>query len=131
LRVISMQSTLPIYHTCLDWDAFFAEYPVPDVLERTVLPVAAGETARVPEQARESAGDRHSEMKLPYIQNESPGAAGAYWTHNYSTPTQRNAYIVQLTRPPIRIHCDCPQVALLGTVTRAPNEMKRPSALPQ
>jgi hypothetical protein len=36
LRVISMQSTLPIYHTSLDWDAFFAEYPVPDVFERTV-----------------------------------------------------------------------------------------------
>jgi phenylacetate-CoA ligase len=31
-----MQSTLPIYHTSLDWDAFFAEYPVPDVFERTV-----------------------------------------------------------------------------------------------
>jgi hypothetical protein len=36
LRVIYRQSRLPIYHKSLDWDAFFAEYPVPDVFERTV-----------------------------------------------------------------------------------------------
>ena len=36
LRVIYKQSRLPIYHKSLDWDAFFAEYPVPDVFERTV-----------------------------------------------------------------------------------------------
>jgi hypothetical protein len=49
LRVIYKQSGLPIYHKSLDWDAFFAEYPVPDVFERTRLPVAARETSRVPE----------------------------------------------------------------------------------
>ena len=34
--MIYKQSRLPIYHKSLDWDAFFAEYPVPDVFERTV-----------------------------------------------------------------------------------------------
>jgi hypothetical protein len=36
LRVIYKQSGLPIYHKSLDWDVFYAEYPVPDVFERTV-----------------------------------------------------------------------------------------------
>jgi hypothetical protein len=49
LRVIYKQSRLPIYHKSLDWDAFFAEYPVSDVFERTRLLVAARETSRVPE----------------------------------------------------------------------------------
>ena len=31
-----MQTELPIYQKSIDWDAFFAEYPVPDVYERTV-----------------------------------------------------------------------------------------------
>ena len=31
-----MQTVLPIYQKSIDWDAFFAEYPVPDVFERTV-----------------------------------------------------------------------------------------------
>lgn len=29
-------SKLPIYHQSIDWDAFFEEYPVPDVYEQTV-----------------------------------------------------------------------------------------------
>jgi phenylacetate-CoA ligase len=33
---MSLQTQLPIYHKSIDWDAFFAEYPVPDVFERTV-----------------------------------------------------------------------------------------------
>jgi phenylacetate-CoA ligase len=31
-----LDTQLPIYHKSIDWDAFFAEYPVPDVYERTV-----------------------------------------------------------------------------------------------
>ena len=31
-----IQTVLPIYQKSIDWDAFFAEYPVPDVFERTV-----------------------------------------------------------------------------------------------
>lgn len=31
-----MQTELPIYQKSINWDAFFAEYPVPDVYERTV-----------------------------------------------------------------------------------------------
>ena len=31
-----MQTVLPIYQKSIDWNAFFAEYPVPDVYERTV-----------------------------------------------------------------------------------------------
>ncbi len=31
-----IQTALPIYQKSIDWDAFFAEYPVPDVFERTV-----------------------------------------------------------------------------------------------
>lgn len=31
---MTMQSTLPIYHTSIDWDAFFTKWPVPDVFER-------------------------------------------------------------------------------------------------
>jgi phenylacetate-CoA ligase len=34
--VTDMQTELPIYQKSIDWDAFFAEYPVPDVYERTV-----------------------------------------------------------------------------------------------
>src|SRR5471032_1297290 len=34
--VTDMQTQLPIYQKSIDWDAFFAEYPVPDVYERTV-----------------------------------------------------------------------------------------------
>jgi len=30
------ETQLPIYQKSIDWDAFFAEYPVPDVYERTV-----------------------------------------------------------------------------------------------
>ena len=30
------ESTLPIYHAALDWEAFFREYPVPDVFAETV-----------------------------------------------------------------------------------------------
>ena len=30
------KTSLPIYHQAIDWDAFFKEYPVPDVYERTV-----------------------------------------------------------------------------------------------
>ncbi len=33
----TMKSALPIYHQNIDWDAFFAEYPVPDIFERTVF----------------------------------------------------------------------------------------------
>jgi phenylacetate-CoA ligase len=33
----NMETTLPIYQKSIDWDAFFAEYPVPDVFERTVF----------------------------------------------------------------------------------------------
>ncbi len=32
-----METQLPIYHKSIDWDAFFATYPVPDVFERTVF----------------------------------------------------------------------------------------------
>jgi phenylacetate-CoA ligase len=31
-----LETALPIYHKSIDWDAFFAEYAVPDVFERTV-----------------------------------------------------------------------------------------------
>jgi phenylacetate-CoA ligase len=31
-----LETRLPIYHKAIDWDAFFSEYPVPDVFERTV-----------------------------------------------------------------------------------------------
>ncbi len=31
---MTMQSSLPIYHTSIDWDAFFAKWQVPDVFER-------------------------------------------------------------------------------------------------
>ena len=30
------QSSLPLYHKAIDWDALYAEYPVPDVYSRTV-----------------------------------------------------------------------------------------------
>ena len=30
------QTELPIYHKSIDWDAFFATYPAPDVFEKTV-----------------------------------------------------------------------------------------------
>lgn len=32
-----MQTELPIYQKSIDWDAFFSEYPVPDVFARTVF----------------------------------------------------------------------------------------------
>jgi phenylacetate-CoA ligase len=32
-----MQTELPIYHQSIDWDAFYATYPVPDVFEKTVF----------------------------------------------------------------------------------------------
>lgn len=30
------RSSLPVFHRSIDWDAFFDEYPLPDVFERTV-----------------------------------------------------------------------------------------------
>jgi phenylacetate-CoA ligase len=32
-----VQTQLPIYHLSMDWERFFATYPVPDVFERTVF----------------------------------------------------------------------------------------------
>src|SRR5260221_4768912 len=32
-----MQTELPIYHQSIDWDAFYATYPVPDVVEKAVF----------------------------------------------------------------------------------------------
>jgi phenylacetate-CoA ligase len=34
--VSEIRTELPTYHTSVDWDAFFAKYPPPDVFERTV-----------------------------------------------------------------------------------------------
>jgi phenylacetate-CoA ligase len=34
--VTNIETRLPIYHKAIDWDAFFSDYPVPDVFERTV-----------------------------------------------------------------------------------------------
>src|SRR5687768_3423702 len=31
-----MQSSLPIYHQSIDWDALYRNFPVPDVFEQTV-----------------------------------------------------------------------------------------------
>jgi phenylacetate-CoA ligase len=32
-----IRTQLPVYHLSMDWDAFFATYPVPDVFEQTVF----------------------------------------------------------------------------------------------
>ena len=34
---VGAQSSLPLYHRSIDWDAFYREYPAPDVFERTVF----------------------------------------------------------------------------------------------
>jgi phenylacetate-CoA ligase len=34
--VADLDTQLPIYHKSIDWDAFFAEHPVPDAFERTI-----------------------------------------------------------------------------------------------
>jgi phenylacetate-CoA ligase len=37
MDIEGMQSALPIYRQAIDWDRLFADYPVPDVFERTVF----------------------------------------------------------------------------------------------
>lgn len=32
----SVQSSLPLYHRAIDWDAFYRDYPPPDVFEKTI-----------------------------------------------------------------------------------------------
>ena len=39
------ETTLPIYHRSIDWDALYRRYPVPDVFERTRWRWSADEDA--------------------------------------------------------------------------------------
>lgn len=59
----STQSSLPLYHRSIDWDALYRDYPPPDVFEQTVFRWS-------PEQIRELQNKRFLEAVAAGWQNE-------------------------------------------------------------